>query len=541
MGVQSVETLVVAPDPDLEAIVPDLRAGDFDIDVRTASTATSALDVLESDDWRLDCVVSALDLPENDGLSLLYEVRDDRPELPFFLYAAEGSEETASEAISADVTDYAPTEPRDERAAVLGNRIENVVSHQQTELELVERERQLDTLIGNLPGVVYRCRNERDWPMEVVRGKCEALTGYDPDAITGGDVSWSTDLIHPGDRDRVWESIQAQLADVDRFQVTYRIQTASGAHRWVEERGSAVYAGRNGQEDDDGIREAVALKGFVMDVTERHQHKQNLEEYETVVETVPDGVYVLDDSFCFRFVNDALVSMTDYDREELLGRHVSTIDDSMEDSERLRSELAAGRRDVATREARIERADGETFPAEVRFTTLPAAELADEDDEQPAPRATAGVVRDTSDRKERMRQLERQRERLTAINQLHRVQQDITQSLIDLSSREEMERRVCDRLAETESDRFAWIGGIDRGTEEIEPRTAAGVERGYLEEGGRRDARHRAGDVLPAPPDGRAKTRRCGARGRTRTRIRVHVCVRVRVRVVSDLLRRRLE
>ncbi|MFB6197456.1 MAG: PAS domain S-box protein, partial [Halobacteriaceae archaeon] len=43
-----------------------------------------------------------------------------------------------------------------------------------------EQERQLETLIDNLPGMVYRCKNERGWPMEDVRGEVEKLTGYAP-------------------------------------------------------------------------------------------------------------------------------------------------------------------------------------------------------------------------------------------------------------------------------------------------------------------------------------------------------------------------
>lgn len=34
-----------------------------------------------------------------------------------------------------------------------------------------ERERRLETLIDNLPGMVYRCQNEQGWPMESVSAK----------------------------------------------------------------------------------------------------------------------------------------------------------------------------------------------------------------------------------------------------------------------------------------------------------------------------------------------------------------------------------
>ncbi|WP_226479419.1 bacterio-opsin activator domain-containing protein [Natrinema amylolyticum] len=495
--------LLVGDSSTLETVVSGLP-DDEPIDVRTAATSAAALEALDESE-RLDCVVSAYELPDTDGISLVSTVRERRPDIPVLLYVDDGSEEIASEAISVGVTEYVPTELAAERPDVLANRIENVVTHHRTETELEERERQLTTLIGNLPGIVYRCRPKSDWAMTVLRGDCEPLVGYDPDRIVGGDVSWGDDIVHPDDRVDALESIRWQLERDDRFRVTYRIRTQSGSRRWVEERGSAVYATADGgdravdssatsmdsdlgsvESDHRADDDLVALEGFIMDVTEREQRKQELERYETVLETIPDGAYVLDESYCFRLVNDALVSMTGRNREELLGTHISVIDDeAMSNVERLRSELAAGSRDVATMETRIRQSDGETFPAEVRFTTLPPADgdSGEETDDRDTDgfRGTAGVVRDTTERKARKRQLEYQREQLAAINQLYRVQEDITQSVIELSSREEMEQRVCERLAETDSYRFAWIGGIDRGSKTVEPRATAGVEDGYLE------------------------------------------------------------
>ena len=48
----------------------------------------------------------------------------------------------------------------------------------ENERSLRENERRLATLLSNLPGMAYRCKNDRDWTMEVVSDGCEALTGY---------------------------------------------------------------------------------------------------------------------------------------------------------------------------------------------------------------------------------------------------------------------------------------------------------------------------------------------------------------------------
>ena len=40
-----------------------------------------------------------------------------------------------------------------------------------------------ETLIGVLPGFVYRCKNDSEWTMLYISSQCEDITGYLPDDI----------------------------------------------------------------------------------------------------------------------------------------------------------------------------------------------------------------------------------------------------------------------------------------------------------------------------------------------------------------------
>lgn len=80
------------------------------------------------------------------------------------------------------------------------------------------------------------------------------------------------------------------------------------------------------------------------------------------------------------------------------------------------------------------------------------------------------------------REQARRREQLEALNRLNDIGHDVTHAVITTSTREELERAVCERLADSDAYRFAWIGEVDRVNDRIVPRAVAGVEEGYLDE-----------------------------------------------------------
>ncbi|QRV16355.1 helix-turn-helix domain-containing protein [Haloterrigena salifodinae] len=79
------------------------------------------------------------------------------------------------------------------------------------------------------------------------------------------------------------------------------------------------------------------------------------------------------------------------------------------------------------------------------------------------------------------RERRRQREQLEALNRLNRIGHDITHAVITTETRADLEQQVCDRLAESDAYRFAWIGGVNPGSDRVVPKAAAGIEEGYLD------------------------------------------------------------
>ncbi|MDI1429201.1 PAS domain-containing protein [Polyangium sorediatum] len=155
------------------------------------------------------------------------------------------------------------------------HRLFRIVAHDVTalwraEAEARERERFLGTLLGNLQGMVYRCRNDERYSMEFVSAGCELICGYKAEEMAGeGAIISVADLVHPEDAARVWGEIQAAIAARLPYGLKYRFYPRSGELRWVEERGRGVF---------DASGALIALEGFVTDVTARVAAKQEVEE-----------------------------------------------------------------------------------------------------------------------------------------------------------------------------------------------------------------------------------------------------------------------
>lgn len=156
------------------------------------------------------------------------------------------------------------------------------------ESELHEKNRQMETLFANLPGMAYRTRNEPTWPMDFVSEGSLPLIGYPPYQLTDGTFCYG-DFIHPADRQQVWENIQESIRQHRHFQILYRLRSAEGDYRWVLERGTGIW-------DTDG--NLWAIEGFVGDITEIKQAQKALQHSERqlrqIVEQNSIATFILD-------------------------------------------------------------------------------------------------------------------------------------------------------------------------------------------------------------------------------------------------------
>ncbi|MCJ7544341.1 MAG: PAS domain S-box protein [Phycisphaerae bacterium] len=168
--------------------------------------------------------------------------------------------------------------------------IQDITGRKATDDALRESQRAMATLLSNIPGMVYRCRNDRDWTLEFVSEGCLELTGYRPDEMVGNRVvSYGREITHAEDQEDVWNRVQQALAERRPFQLNYRIVTRDGRTKWVWEHGRGVFA-PNG--------ELLALEGLVTDISDYKRAQEALTASEnmlsSIIEQSPISTWVLD-------------------------------------------------------------------------------------------------------------------------------------------------------------------------------------------------------------------------------------------------------
>ncbi|MDZ7700751.1 MAG: PAS domain S-box protein [Halobacteriales archaeon] len=278
-----VRILHVDDEPDLAEMVAEFVEREAEeLSVETVTSVDDGLDRLA--DTRYECIVSDFEMPGWDGIEFLRAVRADHPELPFILYTGKGSEEVASDAISAGVTDYLQKGTGSDQYALLVNRIRNAVgSHRATE-SVRETEEWVTTLLEHSSDFLFVV--DPTGTTSYVSPSVQRVLGYDPAEITG---TSAFDFIHPDDLETAAQTFAETLDQPDEEVTTeFRGQDADGEHRWLEVRGRNLL--------DDPIVEGILVNA--RDITGRREQAAELqrirERMEFALETTDSVIFELD-------------------------------------------------------------------------------------------------------------------------------------------------------------------------------------------------------------------------------------------------------
>jgi PAS domain S-box-containing protein len=134
-----------------------------------------------------------------------------------------------------------------------------ISERKRAEAEIRENRRQLESILGQLPGMAFRMVQDGQLtPVYISRGAL-GLTGHSARDFLEKVVALH-EIIHPEDRERARNAIASAVKKRRSYEIEYRIVDRTGRIKWVLDRGQGVY-------NEDG--RLLFVEGLAIDITQR--------------------------------------------------------------------------------------------------------------------------------------------------------------------------------------------------------------------------------------------------------------------------------
>ena len=181
--------------------------------------------------------------------------------------------------------------------------------------QLKESEARFRSVVANVPGIIFRSRIAKDWPIEFISENVEQMTGYPASDFIENRVRRFGNLIHPGDTDRMIAAVSTSIEFGTPYAIEYRLINSGGEIIWVAEHGQAVAGG-------DG--KPQWLDGAILDITDRKRSADALAQSEetlrALIDASPGVALLLDSDGRILAANEALSRDVGISREALVGK-----------------------------------------------------------------------------------------------------------------------------------------------------------------------------------------------------------------------------
>ncbi|WP_435347572.1 PAS domain-containing protein [Haloarchaeobius sp. HRN-SO-5] len=414
---------VLCVDDDRDAVrltAEYLEKGSESVECLTETSAEVALE--RFDTVPIDCVVSDYEMADIDGVEFLESIRERDERVPFILFTARGSEDVASEAISAGVTDYLRKQGSNAHGLLL-NRIENAVDQYWAEAELQRTKTRLEGLHRHAVEIsgaqdheeaarhalvaaddildfhvsgIYTLDGERFVPRSDLSYRPEGDLPTPDDGVLGRTYRENESfLVHDTRDDSTAEPDQPEF----RSAVSVPVD-GYGVFQAISERPNAF------TETDRELAELLTT--HVSQAFDRIESDVGLrrtnEQLQAILDNTTANIYIKDLDGRYQLVNERFRELLGLSEEEIVG-HTDFDVQSHEDAERVRE----NDRTAIRRGEPIEVEEHGEFEGNGRTYYSVKVPLYDEGGD---PVGVCGISSDITELKEREAELERQKERL---------------------------------------------------------------------------------------------------------------------------------
>ena len=141
--------------------------------------------------------------------------------------------------------------------------LRDITEQRELEIKLMRQHEQLESLVSNIPGIIFSCKFDESWTMTYMSDKdVEHITGYHYADFINNKVRSYKSIIHPDDVGFVEKIVHECVQENKPWEIEYRIITKDESVKWVFEKGRATI-------DNAGYVES--LNGIIQDITGRVQ------------------------------------------------------------------------------------------------------------------------------------------------------------------------------------------------------------------------------------------------------------------------------
>ncbi|MBA4394104.1 MAG: hypothetical protein C0407_11175, partial [Desulfobacca sp.] len=308
----------------------------------------------------IDLILADYTLPDFDGLTALDLALERCPEVPFIFVTGNLGEEVAIEAIKKGATDFvlkdrlfrlAPAVRRamkEKKEGLEKRQAEEALRISEEKYRSFIEEAPIGMLTSTTTGIVTYGNK-----------KLEAISGHKMEAVLHKSL---LSFVYPEDLSIITEKMQQRLsgqASPDPYVI--RIVHASGKIVWIRITPESLY-----ERDENDQKHLVGMQAFIEDITDRKSAEQALQDSEATLQSIfssaPTGIGV-SRKRVFEQVNDHLLEMVGYSREELLGKKARILYKNDQEFKLVGRALEAQiqQKGIGTLETRWRHKDGKDF------------------------------------------------------------------------------------------------------------------------------------------------------------------------------------
>ena len=211
---------------------------------------------------------------------------------------------------------------------ILGIAID-ITERKRVESKLSAAERQFQTVVANVPGVVYRRVLHPDGRISYpyISEGAKWLLGFDA-AVLRADPALMIQTIDPRDQPRFHQAVAQSAKELSSFEIELRSVTGSGEERWVRSTAQTAKLA-------DG---SIVWNGLILDITRQKRAEERVREGEhslqDFAEAASDWLWELDEALRFTKVSARFSELYGIPTSAILGKRPHELTDTSVEPER---------------------------------------------------------------------------------------------------------------------------------------------------------------------------------------------------------------